>query len=114
MQIMPAEIGAALGITEHNHLGCGAARHLACRFFCRRGRLLAPQVRHGDSVLWRTGSLCYQTAACKMHRGDVSLPELVCRSDRYPEERSNVRVFLKVDAGCAMSFQIIRIVPRQV
>ena len=55
-----------------------------------------------------------KTAACEMHRGDAFLPEPVCRSDRRPEERSNGRVFLKVDADCAMSFQIIRIVPRQV
>src|SRR5262245_48540429 len=55
-----------------------------------------------------------KTAASEMHRADASLAEQVCRSDRHPEERSTGRVFARVDTDCAMSFQIIRIVRRQV
>src|SRR5918996_1889509 len=72
--------------------------------------------RTGGFVRWgqRTLQQPTKTAACERHRGDAFLPELVCRSDRRPEERSSERVFLRVDADCAVSFQIIRIVRRQV
>src|SRR6516225_9541545 len=101
MQIMPAEIGAAQDIKYGGASSCEP--HAAIR--ASRSSALHCLLRNLTAT---------KRAACEMHRGDVSLPKLVCRSDRYPEERSSVRVFLKVDAGCAMWFQIIRIVPRQV
>src|SRR5215468_6095243 len=101
MHRMPAEIGAAQGIKYGGASSCEP--HAAIR--ASRSSALHCLLRNLAAT---------KRAACEMHLGDVSLPELVCRSDYCPEERSNVQVFLKVDTGCAMLFQIIRIVPRQV
>src|SRR5947208_1717477 len=100
MRVRPVETDATPKMREHSHHGCGAGRHLACRFPCRRGRLLAPQA----------GSLCYystRTAPSEMHRAYAFLPRPAFRRDPRPAERSNARVFLIIDWDYAKSFQII-------
>src|SRR4029077_14605574 len=107
MQAPPVEIFGARATMEHIHLGCGAGGHLACPFYRRRRRLLAPQA----------GSLCYfamRMVPVEMHPADECLPKPACRLDQHPEERSNARGFLRVDADSAALFQIIRIVLWQV
>src|SRR5215470_8987128 len=103
MHRLPAEIGAK------HYIKCGGATPKA---FGAHALIRASRSSALHCLLRNLAAK--KTAACEMHRGDVSLPELVCRRDRCPEEQSNVRVFPRVDAGCAMSFQIIRIVRRQV
>src|SRR4029077_17834887 len=107
MQAPPVEIFVARATMEHSHLGCEAGGHLACPFYRRRRRLLAPQA----------GSVCYfamRMVRGEMHPADGFLPKPACRLDQRREERSNARAFLRVDADSGGSFQIIRIVLWQV
>src|SRR5438552_1700807 len=100
MPAQRAEIFATSEMTGHSHHGCVADRHLACRFYRMRGRLLAPQA----------GSLRYyamRTAPSETHRVYAFLPRPAFRRDLRPAERSNARVFLIIDWDYAKSFQII-------
>src|SRR5439155_18690610 len=106
-RVRPVETDVALEITEHSHHGCGAGRHLACRFPCRRGRLLAPQA----------GSLCYystRTVPSEMHPACVFLARPACQRDQHRAERSSAQVSLIIDWDCAKLFEIIQIAATRV